>query len=87
MNETRVVHCKKHPYDIYIGRPSKWGNPFTVREYGRGKAITLYRKWIFKPEQEQLRKAAVTELKGKVLGCYCYPNPCHGDTLKEIADY
>lgn len=26
---TKVVHCKKEPYDVYIGRPSKWGNPFT----------------------------------------------------------
>jgi hypothetical protein len=26
---TRVVHCKKEPYDVYIGRPSKYGNPFT----------------------------------------------------------
>lgn len=26
---TKTVHCKKEPYDIYIGRPSKWGNPFT----------------------------------------------------------
>ena len=24
-----VVHCKKANYDVYIGRPSKWGNPFT----------------------------------------------------------
>ncbi|MEJ7642104.1 MAG: hypothetical protein WKF36_07900 [Candidatus Nitrosocosmicus sp.] len=23
--ETRVVNCKKEPYDVYIGRPSKWG--------------------------------------------------------------
>jgi len=26
-SSTRVVHCKKEPYDVYIGRPSKWGNP------------------------------------------------------------
>jgi len=25
----RVVHCKREPYDVYIGRGSKWGNPFT----------------------------------------------------------
>ena len=29
---TQVVHCKKSDYDIYIGRPSKWGNPFSHRE-------------------------------------------------------
>ena len=29
----RVVHFKKSKYDIYIGRPSKWGNPFTIQEF------------------------------------------------------
>lgn len=24
-----VVHCKREPYDVYIGRGSKWGNPFS----------------------------------------------------------
>lgn len=84
--KTRVVHCKKHPYEVYIGRPSKWGNPFVVGKHGkRGECITLYREWLFKPEQEKLRKDVV-KLKGKVLGCWCYPNPCHGDILKELAD-
>jgi len=27
-SKTKVVHCKKEPYDVYIGRPSKFGNPF-----------------------------------------------------------
>jgi hypothetical protein len=27
--DTRVVHCQREPYDVYIGRPSDWGNPFT----------------------------------------------------------
>ncbi len=88
MNKTRVVHCKKHPYDVYIGRPSKWGNPFKLSTHGgRGECVTLYREWIFKPEQEKLRKEIITELKGKVLGCYCYPNPCHGDILAEISNF
>jgi hypothetical protein len=26
-----VVHCKKDKYDVYIVRPSKWGNPFSHR--------------------------------------------------------
>ena len=28
-NDTRVVHCQREEYDIYIGRPSEWGNPYT----------------------------------------------------------
>lgn len=27
--DTLVVHCKKAPYDVYIGRPGPWGNPFS----------------------------------------------------------
>ena len=29
---TKVVHMKKEPFDVYIGRPSKWGNPFSHKE-------------------------------------------------------
>ena len=31
---TRVVHCKKEKFDVYIGRPGKWGNPFVIRAKG-----------------------------------------------------
>lgn len=29
-----VVHCKRARYDVYIGRPSQWGNPFQIRHDG-----------------------------------------------------
>jgi hypothetical protein len=45
--KTKVVHCKKESYDIYIGRPSKWGNPFREGEDGtRKEVIDKYRKYI-----------------------------------------
>jgi Domain of unknown function (DUF4326) len=28
---TTVVHCKRSPHDVYIGRPSIWGNPFPMK--------------------------------------------------------
>lgn len=28
----KVVHFKKEPFDIYIGRPSVWGNPFSHKQ-------------------------------------------------------
>lgn len=85
MCKTRVVHCKKSPYDVYIGRPSKWGNPFIVSKDGtREEVIELYRKWIAK--KPKLIEQCRVELRGKVLGCFCYPKPCHGDVLVEIAD-
>ena len=62
-----VVHCKREPYDVYIGRGSKWGNPFRIGEDGdRQEVIDKYEQWI--KTQLQLM-AALPELHGKVLGC------------------
>jgi hypothetical protein len=89
----KVVHCKKENYDVYIGRPSKWGNPFTHKNDGktlakyvvnsREKAIYEYYKWITQGEGQHLLKD-LDELKDKVLGCWCKPNLCHGDVLIKL---
>jgi hypothetical protein len=91
--KTKVVHCKKEKYDVYIGRPSKWGNPFThikdkktKAEYvvsSREEAIEKYREWITEGDGKHLLKD-LHELKGKTLGCWCKPKPCHGDILVEL---
>ena len=40
---TRVVHCKRARYDVYIGRPSKWGNPYVIGPDGtREQVIAKY---------------------------------------------
>lgn len=79
-----VVHCKKSKYDIYIGRPSKWGNPFVIGKDGnREEVLEKYKNWIL--TQENLLQD-LHELKGKVLGCWCYPLKCHGDILVEMAN-
>ena len=80
--EMQVVHCKREPFDVYIGRPSKWGNPFVIgRDGSREEVIEKYRSWIL--SQAHL-VAALPELKGKILGCWCKPYPCHGDVLVEL---
>lgn len=85
MSKPRVVHCKREPYDVYIGRPSKWGNPFKLRhEDARHVVLEQYRAWLMK--QPTLIEAAKRELRGKVLGCWCAPKACHGDVLLEIAN-
>ena len=84
----KVVHCRKEPYDIYIGRKngdlpqSKWANPFVVgKDCKRGECIDMYREWIM--TQPQLL-ADLHELEGKVLGCWCKPKNCHGDVLLDL---
>ena len=79
-----VVHCKREPYDVYIGRPSKWGNPFSIGKDGtREEVILKYLKWL-KNQPELI--AALPELKGKRLGCWCAPKACHGDMLAKLAN-
>ena len=65
----QVVHCKRDKFDVYIGRPSKWGNPFPLEdESERLRVIEQYRRWIL--TQPELM-AALPELRGRVLGCWC----------------
>lgn len=81
---TTVTHIKTGKYDIYIGRPSKWGNPFILgRDGDREGVIKKYEIWL-KTETNLL--ASIPELKNKVLGCYCHPLPCHGDILAKLAN-
>lgn len=82
--KTTVVHCKKQPFDIYIGRPSKWGNNFLIGLDGdRQTVISKYRNWIL--GQPKLL-ADLQELRGMRLGCWCHPAICHGDVLAELAN-
>jgi len=80
----KVVHCKKESYDVYIGRGSKWGNLFIIgRDGTREMVIEKYRNYIL---SNQKLLAALHELKGKVLGCWCSPKACHGDVLIELVE-
>jgi hypothetical protein len=84
-SRTRVVHVKRAPYDVYVGRPSPFGNPFVIGRAGdRGTVIRTYRAWLL--AQPALVERARRELAGKVLGCWCAPSPCHGDVLADVAN-
>lgn len=81
---TRVVHCEREAYDVLVARPSRWGNPFRIgKGADRAAVIARYRVWLL--AQPELL-ARLPELRGKVLGCWCAPLPCHGDVLAELAD-
>jgi hypothetical protein len=72
------------PDAVYIGRPSKWGNPFIIGKDGdRAEVIAKYEAWI-KAQPELLR--ALPEIRGKTLMCFCKPHACHGDVLAKLAD-
>jgi hypothetical protein len=80
----RAVHCKRERHHVYIGRPSKWGNPFVVGKHGsREQVIERYERWVL---ADATLMAALPELRGKVLGCWCAPRACHGDVLVRLAN-
>ena len=75
--------------NVYIGRGSPWGNPYSHLENSaaewkvgsREEAIAKYRTWILsRPELMEKLK----ELKGKRLGCWCIPDSCHGSVILEL---
>ena len=79
---TRVVNKYKEPFDVYIGRGSKWGNPFVIGKDGtRQEVVEKYEKWI-RSKPELLKD--LPELKNKILGCFCKPQACHGDVLVKL---
>jgi len=80
----RTKSPRSYDNGVYIGRPSKWGNPFSIGIDGtREEVVAKYREWIM--EQPDLLNS-LPELKGKNLVCWCAPLACHGDVLLELAN-
>ena len=88
---TKVVNLRRDPYDVYIGRAGRgedgyFGNPFTVGEH-RKAALARFRFYF----KDRLKNDAefcgrVDALRGKTLGCFCKPKPCHGDVIVEYLE-
>ena len=85
---------------VYVGRPTKWGNPYTVREYGRAQAVAGFRDeletygavlTIWYEDHSALMGISPDvireELRGRDLACWCpLDQPCHADVLLEVAN-
>lgn len=79
---------------VYIGRrfarggwdlpASIWVNPYVVGTHGtRAQVIEMYRLYVLRSSHLMAR---LPELRGKVLGCWCKPEACHGDVLVSLLD-
>lgn len=90
-NTTKIVNMKDEAFDIYIGRGSKWGCPYTIikdrptlaKEIvdSKEEALSKYKEYVLaSPELME----SLDELEGKTLGCFCKPEKCHGDVLLEL---
>lgn len=93
MSKTRIVNIRRENCDVYIGRAGHgkdgyFGNPFRL-EAGmvRGSTLDNYRKYFYHrlSIDEEFRNR-IEKLQDKTLGCFCKPNPCHGDIIKEYLD-
>ena len=71
---------------VYVGRPTKWGNPYTLNMYENLSDVMFcfehYARLKSEKDPEWLRP-----LRGKSLACWCpLDQPCHADVLLELAN-
>ena len=73
---------------VYVGRPTKWGNPYHVtREMWAEECVRLYKKDILNRDARITPEEIIEELHGKDLACWCpLDQPCHADVLLELAN-
>ena len=98
----RTKGWKMPPNTVYVGRPTRWSNPFRIGIDGtRNQCIELYKRLllpsIYGPLQTNnfVTNTAISEgnttniklLKGKNLACWCpLDKPCHADILLRLAN-
>jgi Domain of unknown function (DUF4326) len=81
----------------YIGRPSIFGNPFSMADKNdleeRKEVIKQYRKHLIimlrdnEMARDEMRRLVRLAQKGDLnLVCWCAPLACHGDVLKECIE-
>lgn len=85
MTDTIRVNIKEAQYDVYMGRPSIWGNPFIIGRHGtREEVIKKYKEYLL---NDPLLMSEIMSLRGKVLGCFCKTNEaCHVDVIIEVIE-
>ena len=97
MGATRVVNLRRDKFDVYIGRARHrrhagqdgiFGNPYALtREADRAAVLEKFRGYFL----ERVRidadfRRRILALRGKTLGCFCAPKPCHGDVIAAWVD-
>lgn len=93
---TEVIHKNKSKSgDVYIGRPSIFGNPYShqdseIAEFkvsSRTEAIARFKTYFDERLDSDLEfRKQVRALKGKRLVCWCSPLRCHGDIIAKYVD-
>jgi hypothetical protein len=84
------------PYDVYVGRPTVWGNPYShkpgIAQYHVPTvedAVRMYRRYI----NDRIAREGLpfvhmlADLHGKRLACWCAPGPCHAEVLVRASEW
>ena len=80
----RGFRDKLPPGAVLVARPSQWGNPFRVEDYGREEAIRRFEHYL---RSRADLMALLPTLRGRPLACYCpLDEPCHADVLARLAN-
>lgn len=80
----RTAGWRKPEGAVYVGRPTKWGNPFPIAG-SHSAAVEEFSNWIHK--QPDLVSEIKVNLRGRDLMCWCAEGvPCHADVLLAIAN-
>lgn len=86
IKKTMVVNINLDmEFDVYIGRGSMFGNKHRIGRYcTREQSVARYKIDFYKRiEKDPKFKRAVLKLRGKRLGCFCWPKLCHGSVIVE----
>jgi hypothetical protein len=73
---------------IYVGRPTRWGNPFKLGEAASTRAgiVALFAEYLEQMDDTE-REELLAPLRGKSLACWCpLDGPCHADVWMEYAN-
>lgn len=87
-----VVNRRTHQAkegDLYIGRPSRWGNPFRIgRDGDREQVVQSYRRLLYlNVLNGTITLEELASLRNRNLVCYCAPALCHGHVLEAAANW
>jgi len=84
-----IVNEETNKKERFPKSASNFQNPYKVGKDGtREEVIEKYEIYIREKLQNRIWKKQLLNLEGKNLGCWCHPEPCHGDILlKLIQEY
>lgn len=70
---------------VYVGRPTRWGNPYKIGTCMIPDARAAVEAFAANLPLGKIR--GIEELRGHDLACWCaLDQPCHADVLLELAN-